>query len=104
MPIGGGPAIDRPAELSAADIRRPQRKQLGSTFCSFFVDLAGSVHVDEQRHRIGDPDRIGDLDGAALGEPGGDHVLGEVARRIGGRAVDLGRVLAGERAPLPCGA
>ncbi len=29
---------------------------------------------------------------------GGDHVLGEVARRIGGRAVDLGGVLARESA------
>ena len=33
-----------------------------------------------------------------FGEAGRDDVLGEIARRISGRAVDLGRVLAGERA------
>src|SRR5262249_51254070 len=37
-------------------------------------------------------------DRAAFGNAGGDDVLGEIARGIGGRAVDLGRVLAGEGA------
>src|SRR5690606_38381135 len=37
-------------------------------------------------------------DRAALGEPCGDDVLGQVAADVGGRAVDLGRVLSGERA------
>ena len=54
--------------------------------------------IDIERQRLGDADRIGDLDRAALGEPGGDDVLGEIARRVGGGAVDLGRVLAGKRA------
>ena len=52
--------------------------------------------VDIDRQRLRHADRVGELDGAAVGEPGRDHVLGEIARRIGGRAVDLGRVLAGE--------
>ena len=34
----------------------------------------------------------------AIGEAGGDDILGEIARGIGGRAIDLGRVLAGEGA------
>jgi hypothetical protein len=54
--------------------------------------------VDVDRHRLGHADGVGELDGAAVGEAGGDDVLGEVARRIGGRAVDLGRVLAREGA------
>ena len=45
-----------------------------------------------------DPDRVGDLDLAAVGEARGDHVLGHPARRVGGGAVDLGRVLAREGA------
>ncbi len=75
----------------------------GKSSCSdlcelLLVDVAGSVGIDQQRHRIGDADRVGDLDGAAVGEAGGHDVLGEVARRIGGGAIDLGRVLAGEGA------
>src|SRR6185312_2389155 len=43
-------------------------------------------------------DRVADLYFAAVGDAGGDDVLGHVARGIGGRTVDLGRILAGERA------
>ena len=45
-----------------------------------------------------DADRVRDLDLAAVGEPGGDDVLRDVARGVGGRAVDLRRILARERA------
>ena len=60
----------------------------------FVADGAGAVRVDIERQRLGDADRIGELDGAAAGQTGGDDVLGEVARCISGRAVDLGWVLA----------
>ena len=63
-----------------------------------FVDVAGAVQVDVDRQRLGDADRVGELQRAAVGEARGDDVLGEIARRVGGRAVDLGRVLAGEGA------
>ena len=49
-------------------------------------------------------DRVGDLQLAAVGQAGGDDVLRHVARRVRGRAVDLGRVLAGERAAAVAGA
>ena len=52
---------------------------------------------------MGDADRVGDLDLAAVGEAGGDHVLGDVAGRVGGGAVDLRRVLAGEGAAAVAG-
>ena len=45
-----------------------------------------------------DADRVRDLDLAAVGEAGRDDVLRDVARRVGGRAVDLRRILARERA------
>src|SRR5207245_2219348 len=38
-----------------------------------------------------------DLDGALLRQARSDDVLGQVAAEVGGRAVHLGRVLAGER-------
>src|SRR3954451_22398906 len=62
------------------------------------ADLLGPERLDHHRHRMRDADRVGDLDLAAVGETGGDHVRGAVARRIRGRAVDLARVLAGEPA------
>ena len=100
MAVGRGAAIDRPVELQrAADVGRRQPEQLRQHLLELLlVDLAGAVGIDQERHRIGDADRVGDLDGAAVGEAGRDHVLGEIARGIGGRAVDLGRILAGERA------
>src|SRR5690606_5328305 len=52
------------------------------------------AHGDRARHA----DRVGELDLAAAGELGRDHVLGDVAGVVGRRAVDLGRVLAAERA------
>ena len=56
------------------------------------------MRVDIDRQRLGDADRIGKLDRAAIGKTGGHDVLGQIARRVGRRAVDLGRVLAGEGA------
>jgi hypothetical protein len=50
------------------------------------------------RHRLGHADGVGELDLAAIGEAGGDDVLGDVAGHVGGGAVDLGRVLAREGA------
>src|SRR6185437_14695275 len=47
--------------------------------------------------------RVADLYFAAVGDAGGDDVLGHVARGIGGRTVDLGRILAGERATTMAG-
>ena len=61
-------------------------------------ELLRAERLDEDRERLRDADRVGDLDLAAVGETGGDDVLRHVARRVRGRAVDLRRVLAGERA------
>ncbi len=52
---------------------------------------------------MGDADRVGHLYLAAVGESGGDDVLGDVARRVGSRAVDLRGVLARERAAAVAG-
>ena len=63
------------------------------------VPKVSTVHRD----RVRDADRVGDLHLAAVGEPGGDDVLRHVARRVGGRAVDLRRILARERAAAVAG-
>ena len=47
-------------------------------------------------HRAGHADGVGDLDLTTVGRAGGNDVLRHPAGGVGGRAVDLRRVLAGE--------
>src|SRR3546814_20632006 len=49
-----------------------------------FVHRAGAVGIDIERQRLGDADRIAELDRALLGKPGRDDVLGHVAADISG--------------------
>ena len=104
--VGGGLLVDRPVQVQLACGTMPGRRSKCS--CDQLRDLGvgillGAEGLDHQRDRVGDADRVGDLDLAAVGEPGGDHVLGHVARHVGGRAVDLRGVLAGEGAAAVAG-
>ena len=54
------------------------------------------VYVD--RDRLGDSDRVGELNLTAPGGAARDHVLGSPPGRVGGRAIDLGGVLPAEGA------
>src|SRR5690606_28807773 len=65
--------------------------------------LPGAEGLDVQAHRLGDADRVGDLHLAAVGEAGGDDVLGDPAHGVGAGAVDLAGVLAGEGAAAVAG-
>ena len=60
--------------------------------------LAGALGVDVHADRLGDADGVGQLHFAAIGQAGGDDVLGHVPGHVGRAAIDLGRVLAAERA------
>src|SRR5690349_16996704 len=79
MAVGRGALVDRLVELQAAtDVGRPQRKDVGQHLLELsLADLAGALGADIERHRIGDTDRVGDLDPAAVGKARGDDVLGE---------------------------
>src|SRR3984893_4849840 len=98
MAVGAGSCINRPveAEMLADAAGRQVHHLVEQFFEPRLTNLARSVAIDVKRERLGDADRVGDLDGAAVSQPGCDYVFCEVARRIGGRAVDLGGVLAGE--------
>ena len=62
---------------------------------------AEGLDVEPDRRRLAD--RVGDLHLEPVGETGGDGVLRDPAHRVGGRAVDLRRVLAAERATAVTG-
>jgi hypothetical protein len=64
----------------------------------FVGDLAGAEGLHVDRERVRHADGVGHLNFAAVGQAGGHHVLGHPARRVGGAAVDLRRVLAREGA------
>src|SRR6516225_6601202 len=83
-------------EAKLQKLLREQFRQKLLQLC--FFDIAGAMGVDIERHRIGHPDRVSDLDRAAFGKSGGDDILSQIARRISSRTIDLGRVLAGESA------
>ena len=63
-----------------------------------FRDDRGAVSIDHDGQRVGQADGVGHLDLAALGQAGGHHVFGHVAQHVGGGAVHLGGVFAGEGA------
>ncbi len=67
------------------------------------AELAGAEGVQRDGCRLGHADGVGHLNLATIGEAGGDDVLRHVAAGVGGRAVDLGRVLAGEGATAVAG-
>ena len=54
--------------------------------------------VDVDRQRTRHADRVGELQRAAVGKTRRNDVLGDIARSVGSRTVDLGRILTGERA------
>src|SRR3546814_1107318 len=84
--------------MRADALRRQAHEPRDRGLDAAFLGRARAVQVDIDRQRLGDADRVGELDRATAREPGGDDILREIARDISGRAVDLGRILAAERA------
>src|ERR1035437_3392961 len=74
----------------------------GKKYLDFVAGLAALLlraeRLDHHRDGVRDADRICDLHFGPFCQAGGDDVLRHPAGRIGGRAVDLGGVLAGEGA------
>ena len=58
--------------------------------------LRGTVGVDVDREGLGNTNGVGELDKSTAGKAGVDQGLGDPTGEVGGGAVDLGEVLAGE--------
>src|SRR6056297_2494106 len=92
MAVGGGTLVNRTVELQVlaytpwAEIHAFRDRLLDG----LRRHLAGAVSIGKDRKRFGNPDGIAQLKRAFLGDPGRNHVLGQIACRIGGRAVHLG--------------
>src|SRR4029450_5507357 len=97
--VGGRLAVDGPAQVEVAqDGGRAQVEPVGDGRGDpRRVDGLGAERLDQERHGPGHADGVGHLDLGPPRGPGGHEVLGYPAGGVGGRAVDLGRVLARER-------
>jgi hypothetical protein len=58
--------------------------------------LGGAVRIDVDGQGLSNTDGVRELHESAAGEAGSDDRLGDPATQVGGRAVDLGEVLARE--------
>ena len=74
--------------------RGDKRKELTNRLTnSIVIHASRAFGIDEHADRLGDPDRVGQLDFTAFGQTGGDNVLGNVTSHVGGAAIDLGGIL-----------
>ncbi len=99
MPVGRRRLVDRPQQVEALDDGGGAQVEdvLDDLGQARVGQRARAVGVDRDGDRLREADRVGDLHERLVGQPRRDEVLGDVARRVGGRAVHLGRVLARER-------
>ena len=84
---------------------RGVRSKLARTrrLISSSVDLGGAEGLHQDRDGFGDADGVGELDLDFVGQARRDDVLGDEAGGVGGGAVHLAGVLAGERAAAVAG-
>src|SRR5690606_31486058 len=102
--VRGSWRVDRLAQLEVVDDRRGAQVEYlaDGALQSLIGHLAGAERVDRDRHRLGDANRVRDLDLAAIRQPGLDDVLGDPACCVCRGTIDLARVLAREcTAPVP---
>src|SRR5580692_1631077 len=100
MPVGGGWLIDWALQIQRLDDSGgPEIEQLAQGRREFVLGHdAGVEGVYQQRDRLGNADRIRDLDFAFGRESCCDDVFRDVTRHVTRRAIDLARVLAREGA------
>ncbi len=100
MAVGGGLAIDGPAQVQPVDDGGGAQVEhlLHRRLQSLVAHRAGAEGVHPNGHRPGHADGVGQLHLALVGQPRGHHVLGHPPGGVGGGAVHLGGVLAGEGA------
>src|SRR5438270_4583202 len=100
MAVGCRLLVDRAAQLELPDdLQRAQIEVLVDQLLdSGHRDALGTEGLYENRYRLAHSDGVGDLDLAVAGQPGGHHVLGDIAGGVGARSIDLRRILAGKAA------
>src|SRR6202165_3891671 len=91
VPIGRRLLVDRATQLQLPDdLERAEVEVLLDQVLDFgHRHTLGPERLDENRHGLAHPDRVGDLDLAMARQPGGHDVLRDITSGVGTRAVDL---------------
>src|SRR6516225_9265296 len=92
MPVRGRGVVDGALELEVArdGVRREVERLAHALIELGPRELGRAERLDHHGHGLAHADRVSDLHLAAVGEPGGDDVLRDPARRVRARAIDLG--------------
>src|ERR1700722_12477887 len=100
MSVGGGRAINRALEIERFDYAGGAEIEHLAQGCGELLlgNDSGVESIDQQRDGLGHADRVCHLYFAFAGESGRDHIFRDVTGHVAGRAIDLARVLARERA------
>ena len=101
-PSGGRSGRRRSSAAMIAPGRRSKSCAISAAIRSSGI-VAGAERVGVHGQWMRDADGVRQLQLEAPRQPGRHHVLGHVARHVGGGSVDLGRVLAGEAAAAVAG-
>src|SRR5262245_19139807 len=98
MAVVGRLAIDRTQQIQLLDDRARTEVEVVHHELRCRTLVARAEGIDLHRHRLRHTDRIANLDFRLLREAGCDDLLGDVAAEVRAAAIDLGGVLAAERA------
>src|SRR6516225_3577536 len=92
MPVRGRGVVDGALELEVArdGVRREVERLAHALIELGPRELGRAERLDHHGHGLAHADRVGDLHLAAVGEPGGDDVLRDPARRVRARAIEIG--------------
>ena len=100
--VGGGGAVDGVLEAETLDDGVGAHVEEGLLSCGYLavghVHMGGAVGVHIESHRLGHADGVGHLHQHLVADTRSHHVLGDMARGVGRRAVHLRGVLAAEGA------
>src|ERR1019366_3069868 len=98
MPVGRSLPVNRTPQIQRLDNALRGQLEIGAHQIGnlAFVNLRGAKSIDQYANRLSYANGVGKLHFTAIGQSGGNDVLGDVARHVAGRAVNLGRVFAAE--------
>ena len=98
MSVGRRLPVNRTTQIQRLDNALRRQLEIGPNQIGnhAFVNLRSAEGIDQDADRFGNANGVGQLHFAAIGQAGGNNVLGDIARHVASRAIDLRRIFAAE--------